>query len=94
MLVYTHPSCLQHDPGPDHPESPQRLQAVLDALEPLAFELLEPLEFQPLEPLELALCAPATLKLEDELRSSVELKLPSFELEPLADLVMVIVSTR
>ena len=32
MLVYTHPSCLQHDPGPDHPESPQRLQAVLDAL--------------------------------------------------------------
>lgn len=32
MLLYTHPSCLQHVPGPDHPESPQRLQAVLDAL--------------------------------------------------------------
>jgi len=32
MLVFTHPSCLQHDPGPDHPESPQRLQGVLDAL--------------------------------------------------------------
>ncbi len=32
MLVFTHPSCLQHDPGPDHPESPHRLQAVLDAL--------------------------------------------------------------
>ncbi|GAB3058745.1 histone deacetylase family protein [Stenotrophomonas tumulicola] len=32
MLVFTHPSCLQHDPGPDHPESPQRLLAVLDAL--------------------------------------------------------------
>ncbi len=32
MLVFTHPSCLQHDPGPDHPESPRRLQGVLDAL--------------------------------------------------------------
>lgn len=32
MLVFTHPACLQHDPGPDHPESPQRLQVVLDAL--------------------------------------------------------------
>ncbi|PSD30202.1 hypothetical protein C7E17_17170 [Stenotrophomonas maltophilia] len=32
MLVYTHPSCLLHDPGPGHPECPQRLQHVLDAL--------------------------------------------------------------
>lgn len=32
MLVITHPACLGHDPGPDHPESPQRLQVVLDAL--------------------------------------------------------------
>ncbi|QNR96831.1 histone deacetylase family protein [Stenotrophomonas sp. 169] len=32
MLVFTHPSCLQHDPGADHPESPQRLRVVLDAL--------------------------------------------------------------
>ena len=32
MLVYTHPSCLLHDPGPGHPECPQRLQYVLDAL--------------------------------------------------------------
>ena len=31
MLVYTHPSCLLHDPGPGHPECPQRLQHVLDA---------------------------------------------------------------
>ncbi len=30
--VFTHPSCLQHDPGPDHPETPARLQAVLDRL--------------------------------------------------------------
>lgn len=32
MLLFTHPSCLQHDPGTDHPESPQRLQVVLQAL--------------------------------------------------------------
>lgn len=32
MLVYSHPSCLLHDPGPGHPECPQRLQQVLDAL--------------------------------------------------------------
>lgn len=32
MLVITHPACLGHDPGPDHPESPQRLSAVIDAL--------------------------------------------------------------
>lgn len=32
MLVFTHPACLLHDPGADHPESPQRLQVVLEAL--------------------------------------------------------------
>jgi len=32
MLVFTHPACLHHDPGRGHPESPQRLQEVLDAL--------------------------------------------------------------
>lgn len=30
--VYTHPSCLEHDPGPDHPETPDRLRAVLHRL--------------------------------------------------------------
>jgi acetoin utilization deacetylase AcuC-like enzyme len=30
--VYTHPRCLQHDPGPDHPETPERLHAVLQRL--------------------------------------------------------------
>jgi acetoin utilization deacetylase AcuC-like enzyme len=29
LPVYTHPSCLQHDPGPDHPETPARLSAIL-----------------------------------------------------------------
>ncbi len=32
MLLYTHPACLLHDPGPGHPECPARLEAVLDAL--------------------------------------------------------------
>ncbi|MCL7715111.1 histone deacetylase family protein [Stenotrophomonas mori] len=32
MLVFTHPACLDHDPGPGHPESPERLQTVLAAL--------------------------------------------------------------
>ncbi len=32
MLIYTHESCLQHDPGPGHPESTSRLQAVMETL--------------------------------------------------------------
>lgn len=32
MLVFTHPACLEHDPGIDHPESPERLRAVISAL--------------------------------------------------------------
>jgi acetoin utilization deacetylase AcuC-like enzyme len=32
-LLYTHPACLEHDPGHGHPESPDRLRAVLAALE-------------------------------------------------------------
>ncbi len=31
--VYTHPICLDHEPGPGHPESPSRLSAVLRALD-------------------------------------------------------------
>jgi acetoin utilization deacetylase AcuC-like enzyme len=30
-LLYTHPSSLEHDPGPGHPEQPARMQALLDA---------------------------------------------------------------
>ena len=29
-LVFTHPDCLRHDPGPDHPETPSRLQVLLE----------------------------------------------------------------
>jgi len=32
-LLYTHPSSLEHDPGPGHPERPARMQALLDAFE-------------------------------------------------------------
>jgi acetoin utilization deacetylase AcuC-like enzyme len=28
--VYTHPDCLRHDPGPNHPETPARLRVLLD----------------------------------------------------------------
>ena len=31
--LFTHPTCLEHDPGPFHPERPERLRAVLAALE-------------------------------------------------------------
>jgi acetoin utilization deacetylase AcuC-like enzyme len=32
-VLYTHPACLDHDPGRHHPESPARLRAVLEALD-------------------------------------------------------------
>jgi acetoin utilization deacetylase AcuC-like enzyme len=31
-LIYTHDDCLEHQPGPGHPEAPARLRAVLEAL--------------------------------------------------------------
>jgi len=31
-LIYTHQACLEHDPGSYHPESPERLRAILAAL--------------------------------------------------------------
>jgi acetoin utilization deacetylase AcuC-like enzyme len=30
--IFTHDDCLRHEPGPGHPESPQRLRSVLGAL--------------------------------------------------------------
>jgi acetoin utilization deacetylase AcuC-like enzyme len=43
LLVFTHPDCLRHDPGPDHPETPARLSVLLTALrrDP-AIEVVEP----------------------------------------------------
>jgi acetoin utilization deacetylase AcuC-like enzyme len=40
-LFFTHPACLDHDPGRHHPESPARLRAVLDALADPEFARLE-----------------------------------------------------
>jgi acetoin utilization deacetylase AcuC-like enzyme len=31
--LITHAACLEHDPGPYHPECPDRLRAVLTALD-------------------------------------------------------------
>ncbi len=30
VTVFTHPDCLRHDPGDDHPETPARLRVLLD----------------------------------------------------------------
>lgn len=44
IALYTHARCLQHDPGPGHPESPARLAAVLAALDDPRYALLERIE--------------------------------------------------
>ncbi len=44
LRLYTHPACLQHDPGPGHPESPARLHAVLAALDRDRFAALDRIE--------------------------------------------------
>ncbi|UGB39766.1 histone deacetylase family protein [Frateuria soli] len=44
MRLYTHPACLQHDPGPGHPESSARLHAVLAALDRDRFAALDRIE--------------------------------------------------
>ena len=33
VALFTHPACLDHDTGPGHPERPERLRRVLQALE-------------------------------------------------------------
>jgi len=44
LRLYTHASCLQHDPGPGHAESPSRLRAVLQALDHDRFAALDRIE--------------------------------------------------
>ena len=38
LVIITHPSCLLHEMGPNHPESPQRLESVLAALKALPIQ--------------------------------------------------------
>ncbi|MEO8988737.1 MAG: histone deacetylase family protein [Rhodanobacter sp.] len=44
MRLYTHPACLQHDPGPGHVEQPARLRAVLQALDRDHFSAIDRVE--------------------------------------------------
>ncbi|HEX6834102.1 MAG TPA: histone deacetylase family protein [Rudaea sp.] len=44
MLLYTHSACIAHEPGPGHPESPDRLRAVLEALDSDRFAMLDRIE--------------------------------------------------
>jgi len=41
LALYTHPACLEHDPGPGHPEAPARLEAVLEAFDDPRFAAVE-----------------------------------------------------
>ncbi len=41
VLFYTHPTGIEHDAGPGHPEAPVRLQAILKAVERAALPGLE-----------------------------------------------------
>ena len=40
-LFYSHPVCQQHEAGPQHPEQPARLKAILEALDAPEFAALE-----------------------------------------------------
>ncbi len=44
LRLYTHPDCLQHDPGEGHAERPARLHAVLHALDHDRFAAMERIE--------------------------------------------------
>ena len=40
-ILYSHPKCIEHDMGAGHPESPDRLRAVMEALKADAFNGLD-----------------------------------------------------
>ncbi len=40
-LLFTHKACIEHDPGAHHPERPDRLRAVLRALDTEEFQRLD-----------------------------------------------------
>jgi acetoin utilization deacetylase AcuC-like enzyme len=39
--VFSHPDCLAHEPGPEHPESPERLRVLLERLRASALVALK-----------------------------------------------------
>ncbi|MGH8915019.1 MAG: histone deacetylase family protein [Acidimicrobiia bacterium] len=41
VVVATHPAASRHDPGPTHPERPERLEAVLRGIRETGLELIE-----------------------------------------------------
>ncbi len=41
LRIYSHASCLAHDPGAGHPEAAFRLEAVLDAIHALGYQTLK-----------------------------------------------------
>ena len=42
--LYTHPACIEHNPGRYHPECPERLRSVLEGLNTDGFKHLEKVE--------------------------------------------------
>ena len=40
-ILYSHPICIEHDMGAGHPESPDRLRAIMEALKADAFDGLD-----------------------------------------------------
>lgn len=56
--LFTHIDMLDHRPGEGHPESPERLQAVLDALSDASGLDIEPLDAPLAEPADLAAVHP------------------------------------
>ena len=49
-LYFTHPACIEHDPGAYHPECPDRLRSVQKALEAEEFASLDRREAPEAEP--------------------------------------------
>jgi len=52
VVLVKHPACLVHDTGPDHPEAPERVTAILDALRAdadLGRDVLVEVDAQPVE---------------------------------------------
>ena len=40
-LFYSHPACIDHRPGGQHPERPERLEAILERLSTASYETLD-----------------------------------------------------